>query len=183
MDYDSRKARENNKGGIVRRSLRDYFNHCSRRPFPLVWTVVILLVFFDSGSGEENESARYVGSLACQPCHAAEYERFVTHARMSGSFRSIDRLSKGLTPEEIRGCYRCHTTGYGAPSGFVSMMETPELANISCEVCHGPGSIHIRAEGETAMKRRLTMEDCEGCHISERVQAFRFKPLIYGGAH
>jgi hypothetical protein len=27
------------------------------------------------------------------------------------------------------------------------------------------------------------MKDCESCHISERVNAFRYKPLIHGGAH
>ena len=29
----------------------------------------------------------------------------------------------------------------------------------------------------------FTMKDCEECHISERVNAFRYKPMIHGGAH
>jgi hypothetical protein len=29
----------------------------------------------------------------------------------------------------------------------------------------------------------LSKKDCEACHISERVKAFRYKPLIHGGAH
>jgi hypothetical protein len=29
----------------------------------------------------------------------------------------------------------------------------------------------------------LTMEDCTRCHNSERVEAFNFKPVLFGGAH
>ena len=33
------------------------------------------------------------------------------------------------------------------------------------------------------IKRDLSIEDCETCHNQERVSAFNFKPLLYGGAH
>jgi hypothetical protein len=29
----------------------------------------------------------------------------------------------------------------------------------------------------------MSKKDCEVCHISERVKAFKYKPLIHGGAH
>lgn len=150
----------------------------------LVLVALFLPLFFNSWSGAEQEAAaRYTGSLACQPCHPGEYERYTEYALMSRSYQSIERLRKGLTSEEIKGCYECHTTAYGVPGGFVGIEETPHLASLSCEVCHGPGSVHVASAGQGAMRRGLTMEDCEACHISERVRAFRFKPLIYGGAH
>jgi hypothetical protein len=105
------------------------------------------------------------------------------YAKKSKSYESIERVKKGLTEEEIKGCYFCHTTGYGKPGGFISVEKTPHLKNAGCEVCHGPGGLHIRTNAPSDIKRRLTMEDCEVCHTSERVTAFRYKPLIHGGAH
>ncbi len=125
----------------------------------------------------------YVGSEACKPCHEEEYASFVQHAKKSKSYRSIERLEKGLSEEDLKKCYGCHTTGYGKPGGFTSLEETPELKNAGCEVCHGPGSIHVKTETPESIKKQPTREDCESCHTSERVKAFRYRPLIHGGGH
>ena len=77
----------------------------------------------------------------------------------------------------------CHTTGYGSPGGFVSLKETPHLKDAGCEVCHGPGSVHCKTEDSADINGKLSIADCERCHSAERVAAFKFKPLIYGGAH
>jgi len=132
---------------------------------------------------ETKRTPGYVGSLACNPCHEEEYKSFTTYARKSNSFRSIERVRKGLTEEEVNGCYYCHTTGYGKPGGFVSPEKTPHLKNAGCEVCHGPGEFHIKTRDRRDIKRHLSKEDCEVCHTEERVKAFRYKPLIHGGAH
>jgi hypothetical protein len=132
---------------------------------------------------ETKRTPRYVGPIACKPCHEEEYKSFMTYARKSNSFRSIERVRKGLTEEEVRGCYHCHTTGYGKPGGFVSPEKTPHLRNAGCEVCHGPGEFHVKTQSPQDVKRHLTKEDCEACHTEERVRAFRYKPMIHGGAH
>ncbi len=125
----------------------------------------------------------YVGSEVCQPCHPNEYKSFMEYAKKSRSFHSIERMQKGLSKDEIKQCYSCHTTGYGRPGGFVSPEKTPHLKNAGCEVCHGPGSLHIKTEDSSDIRAKLTMKDCETCHTSERIRAFRFRPLIHGGAH
>ncbi len=162
---------------------RSIFSSTQQVLWCLIPAALILSLFFSTRSAAEPEAPGYTGSRVCQSCHPGEYERYTSYARMSRSYQSIERLRKGLTPEEIEGCYDCHSTAYGVPGGFVGLEETPHLANLSCEVCHGPGSVHVASAGQAAMKRGLTMEDCEVCHISERVRAFRFRPLIYGGAH
>ncbi len=131
----------------------------------------------------QGSTAGYVGSLACKSCHEKQYKAFSTYAKKSTSFQSIVRLRKELTAEEVKGCYSCHTTGYGEPGGFVSEEVTPHLKNAGCEVCHGPGGDHVETQKPQDIKGRLTQEDCEICHTSERVKAFRYKPLIRGGAH
>lgn len=129
------------------------------------------------------EQKTYVGSETCMQCHEAEYENFTRYAKKAASYGSIAKMEKGLTKAEIKGCYACHTTGYGQPGGFVSTQETPHLKNAGCEVCHGPGSLHVETEDSDNIKADLDMKDCLVCHNSARIDSFKFKPMLHGGAH
>jgi hypothetical protein len=125
----------------------------------------------------------YVGSAACQPCHELEFSNYAKYSRKSHSYRSVQRMQKGLSAEELKECYACHTTGYGKPGGFVSIERTPELRDAGCEVCHGPGKEHAETQDPRLIQRRVTLETCQSCHIEERIQTFRYRPLLHGGAH
>lgn len=127
--------------------------------------------------------AVYVGSLSCKPCHEKEYASFTAYAKKNNSYRSIERLQKGLNEQDLRKCYSCHTTGYGKPGGFISVEKTPLLKNAGCEVCHGPGSLHIENSKPESIIAHPTMQICAQCHTSEMIQAFKFRPLIHGGGH
>jgi len=144
---------------------------------------VFILHLAYSSAQEKKSFPRYLGSETCKQCHEKEHASFMRYAKKSKSYESIERVKKGLTAEEIKGCYACHTTGYGKPGGFVSEEKTPHLKNAGCEVCHGPGEFHVKTMNKKYIKRRLSVEDCEVCHIEERVKAFRYKPMIHGGAH
>lgn len=144
---------------------------------------IVLAIYSPAGHAADQETIRYVGSEACRDCHENEYLYFMTYARKSTSFRSIERLKKELSEQEIKGCYACHTTGYGKAGGFESPEKTPHLRNAGCEVCHGPGEHHVKTQDAKHIKGSLTASDCEVCHTSERINAFRYKPLIHGGAH
>ncbi len=130
-----------------------------------------------------NPDREYVGSETCQGCHEDQYASFAAYSKKSHSFNSVVKMEKGLTESELKECYACHTTGYGRPGGFESKDKTPQLKNAGCEVCHGPGSLHAESKDPQDIKGRLTVADCETCHNAERVGAFRYKPLIFGGAH
>jgi hypothetical protein len=162
-------------------------NSIAETAVPWVFAMSILLLFalFHAGidASELRKQPAYVGVMACRDCHEKEYENFVTYAKKSTSFQSIERVKKELTLQEIEGCYYCHTTGFGKPGGFVNEKETPHLKDAGCEVCHGPGENHVKTKRPDDIKGHLTAKDCEACHISERVKAFRYKPLIRGGAH
>src|SRR4030042_5696348 len=103
----------------------------------VIITLFVSVINLPLGLGETNppsppfskggNKGGYVGSDACKDCHEKEYNSFMTYAKKSKSFESIERVRKGLTEEEIKGCYFCHTTGYGKPGGFVSPEKTPHL--------------------------------------------------------
>ncbi len=126
---------------------------------------------------------RYVGIEACKDCHEAEYIRHQEFAKKAHSFDSIKKMQRRLTAAEFNKCLECHTTGYGKPGGFRSERETPNLRNAGCEACHGPGSLHVRTGSARDIKGKLTEADCRICHNADRIQAFKYTPLIFGGGH
>jgi len=141
-----------------------------------------LLCMIPSFADEESIKS-YVGSEACGECHEDQFDTFQAFARKAKSFESVRIMQKGLTDAEKKECYTCHTTGYGARGGFISETETPHLKNAGCEVCHGPGSAHVESEDPEDIIALLSLETCISCHNSERIDAFKFKPLLFGGAH
>jgi hypothetical protein len=156
-----------------------------------VLPVLLLLghLFFGSSDFLKPTEARagaekmYVGSEQCMECHEDQYRSYKNNSKKAHSSRSIKVMSKGLTASEINGCYECHATGFGKPGGFRSEAETPHLMDAGCEVCHGPGSLHAETGDPRDIKGKLAAKDCTACHNSERIQSFRFKPMIYGGGH
>ena len=144
---------------------------------------ILLFLYLVPGFADEEPLKTYVGSETCGECHESEFESFMANAKKAKSYKSIQIMQKGLTDTEKKECYTCHTTGYGANGGFVSEKDTPHLKNAGCEVCHGPGSLHIESEDSEDIISTLTIETCNICHSAERVEAFKFKPLLFGGAH
>jgi len=81
---------------------------------------------------------QYVGNSKCRLCHR---EFFLGRKEDHHDF-AMDTLKTGAHQDNA-SCLTCHATGFGVPSGFVNMTETPRLANVQCEGCHGPGNVHI----------------------------------------
>ena len=129
------------------------------------------------------EDLTYVGSESCQECHEDQYESYNAHSKKAHSYESVKVMRKGLTEAEYLECLQCHATGFGKPGGFTSPAETPHLQNLGCESCHGPGSDHVESSDPEDIVGELSPADCERCHNPERVANFKFKPLLFGGAH
>lgn len=152
----------------------------------LCWSFFFLTPFsllMRAGVALCGNQTKFVGSESCKECHESEYNSFKQFNKKAHSFKSVAALKKGLTEEELNKCYECHTTGYGKEGGFSSEQKTPGLKDAGCEVCHGPGSVHAETGDPKDIKGKLTAKDCESCHNSERINAFKYKPLVYGGAH
>jgi len=160
--------------------MKTFFNHLSAG---VLLFFLILGGFWNICVASDQDEATYTGTEACKDCHEVEYDNFKAYAKKAKSYESIKKMQKGLTPSEIKECYSCHTTGYGRPGGFVSIDKIPQLQDAGCEVCHGPGSLHIESEDPDDIIAEIEAQSCIVCHNSSRVEAFNFKPMLYGGAH
>ena len=90
---------------------------------------------------------KYVGKNTCAACHYSKYRTW-KHEKHAKGFDILPKKYR-TDPE----CLVCHTTGFGEPTGYKDA-STPQLAGITCETCHGPGSEHVKL----AQKLFLTAE-------------------------
>ena len=132
----------------------------------------------------------YVGSKRCESCHKESYDVW-KKSRHAMAWKSLEEATPPRTfdPE----CIACHVVGWSAEhrlpfqSGFLSMMETPQLKDVGCESCHGPGSLHMNAEigSDTKLQARyrkaLHLEAreskaiCIQCHDLDNSPNFNFE--------
>jgi hypothetical protein len=113
-------------------------------------------------------SPSFATSARCAPCHAAAFEVW----QKSRHAHAIEILKKEKK-EFDSSCVGCHVTGNGRPGGFVNLNQTPQLANVQCEACHGSGIRHLDRPAEAKMAR-LTAEACLTCHTKSNSPEFEF---------
>lgn len=133
----------------------------------------------------------FVGSEKCASCHEKSYAIW----KKSGHAKAWATLVKAEPPRNFDPeCIACHVVGWDAgryfpyESGFLSEAKTPELVNVGCESCHGPGGSHVAAEmgSDSALQKKLqkamvlTKEDaekrqCMTCHDLDNSPDFDFK--------
>lgn len=126
---------------------------------------------------------RYVGNTKCRLCH----RNFFIGRKQDPHDYAMEAIVKSGNEANAR-CLRCHTTGHGVDSGFVSMESTPRLANVQCEGCHGPGNVHIKMikekrhgggflAGSDRPERLVKM--CTGCHTERWNRSYHDLPAAY----
>jgi hypothetical protein len=119
--------------------------------------------------------AHYVGDQACVSCHkpAARFWRKTVHAQ---AWKTLVEVGK----EAHDDCVSCHVTGYGEVGG-TSLGHTRGLQDIQCEVCHGPGSIHVEKKGkETPFAGRVQTPEsvCVRCHNEKHSDTFQYEAYL-----
>lgn len=104
---------------------------------------------------------KYAGSAVCLECHESIHTT-VMDTRHTKAFETLQNAHQSTNPS----CLPCHTVGYGLPTGFVNFTQTPGLAGVQCESCHGPASEHAANENDPVVRPRveLASQVCGGCH-------------------
>ena len=138
-----------------------------------------------------------MGTDACKNCHEESYRVWKKSAH-SRAFATLKTASppRNFDPE----CISCHVVGWHPTrffpykSGYLSEQQTPNLTNVGCEDCHGPGQKHVWAEKQGTPAQQLaarktvaiTKEDasdpnsqtnkqnCWSCHDLDNSPEFKF---------
>jgi 2',3'-cyclic-nucleotide 2'-phosphodiesterase (5'-nucleotidase family) len=125
----------------------------------------------------------YVGTQNCKGCHEEAYA-FWQKSIHADPVRARQRATQPdhpnrqgvtgharawLTLEEKgatgnRDCVGCHAVGFEKPGGFCKLADAPTWGNVSCENCHGPGSIHADSEERKDILGQVPEATCRGCH-------------------
>jgi hypothetical protein len=123
---------------------------------------------------------QYVGSKSCKLCHDYEYGKWLTSppvvipgektatqkGRHANAMLSLVDVNSDYDPE----CVVCHVIGMDYETGFITSAQTPQLEDVGCENCHGPGSEHVRSLG--AIQTAGPKSTCADCHTSEQSADF-----------
>jgi len=145
---------------------------------------------YDRASGEANVKAAaslavarpapgaagYSGGDACTDCHvdAAEFWKKTIHAQ---AWQTLVDRGQQFDYE----CIGCHVTGFDKPGGS-NLGHTDKLRDVQCEVCHGPGSIHVAKGGDekpAAIKRGPAEDLCASqCHTHEHSDTFQLEAYL-----
>ena len=131
----------------------------------------ISLLFFSLGAQAET-LGDFAGVKACIKCH----ENIVKGWQLTPHGRAFEDLKEqGEEKQSIPGCVKCHVVGFDEDGGFVDMNLTPELKDVQCECCHGPGQKHVKSEGDTAFIIGAPGESsCRVCHTEGQDKNFDF---------
>ncbi len=155
--------------------------------------VALALLLLPVQAVESQEEHAFVGVQGCKKCHLKEWKSW-QETKMAEAFESlkpgVDVEAKeklGFDPQKDYSadaeCVGCHVTGWEQPGGFTSTEETPDLAGVGCEDCHGAGGTYIQ-DGYMTLKNKeykrselvavglvekVGVEQCMRCHDPEKV--------------
>ncbi|MCI0722661.1 MAG: hypothetical protein L0338_27360 [Acidobacteria bacterium] len=119
-------------------------------------------------AASDASASLFATASRCAPCHTAAFDAW----QKSQHAHAIEIL-KREKKEFDSACVGCHVTGNGRPGGFVNLNQTPQLANVQCEACHGSGTQHLEKPTEAGMAK-LAADSCLACHTKSNSPEFEF---------
>ena len=117
----------------------------------------------------------YVGMEECSMCHQAQVDFWKTTVHAKAWPTLVD-----LGKDKSLDCVYCHVTGWEQPGGS-NLAFNESLRDVQCETCHGPGSLHVAANGKEKVKsvrREPQVDICMRCHQPEHSDTFDFEPYL-----
>ncbi|MBV51146.1 MAG: hypothetical protein CMH77_01370 [Nitrospinae bacterium] len=121
----------------------------------------------DARKDQHGKEKVYASEQMCLTCHLGKHDVW-SKSRHGHAYETINRVNKAFDPE----CLKCHVTGFDRAGGFISEVDTPDLKNVQCEVCHGPGLEH--AEDPQPGFGSNAQQACKLCHVKNHSPNFNF---------
>lgn len=146
------------------------------------------------------KAASYVGEAKCKMCHIKQHKGWTetAHSRAwaaltKGDPKKIADMAAALKVEikgsadKTDGCVTCHVTGFQLAGGYplADAAKAAAVSNVTCESCHGPGSLHISAPMAEKKKfiAKATENMCKQCHTAVASPKFVFAEYVKRGVH
>ena len=118
------------------------------------------------------QSAKYIGANGCKMCHNKP-EKGGQHAQWlktshSKAYSKLDEAGK-----KNADCLKCHSTAGSVDKSLIATIKVDE--GVSCESCHGPGSMYktaaIMKNREQSLAKGMidpTEATCKACHTGKK---------------
>lgn len=119
------------------------------------------------------EAPGIVGSKVCVACHV-EAERVWRTTKHAGAYAALETQGKQLHLD----CVSCHVTGWQKPDGVCRIDKLEGRAEVSCESCHGPGSVHATMPIKGTITRGVDAKVCTTCHDRENSPTFDYDTYV-----
>lgn len=132
---------------------------------------------------------KYIGAAKCKMCHnkpdkGEQYNKWAAgpHAKAMESLKGADATN----PK----CTKCHSTAASIDASLNGGIKVDE--GVSCESCHGPGSMYksatIMKNQELALTKGMKLPEekvCKQCHNEEspNYKGFNYKEYVAKIAH
>jgi len=146
------------------------------------------------------KAAEYVGVNKCKMCHIKQHKAWAEtpHAKAWAGLKGADAKKAGEVaaalkvelkgaPTATDGCVSCHVTGFQLAGGYpqADEVKSATVANVTCEGCHGPGSLHVSAPMAEKKKfiAKATENMCKQCHVPAVSPDFVFAEYAKRGVH
>ncbi|HET6373605.1 MAG TPA: multiheme c-type cytochrome [Candidatus Polarisedimenticolia bacterium] len=113
------------------------------------------------------EGRPFLSVRVCASCHMKEHQTWYESAH-SRAFQTLVTANQDYNPE----CVKCHVTGFAEEEGFTNIRQTPDLANVQCEACHGNATEHLKDLQKPFGK--VPPRLCFTCHTKENSPEFVF---------
>jgi hypothetical protein len=139
---------------------------------------------------QRETNGNFVGSAKCKDCHEESYKVW-KKSRHAKAYETLAKLDppRNFDPE----CISCHVIGWHPTSyfpyqgGYESFEKTPQLIDVGCDSCHGPGEAHVLAEmgADVALQKKMQQavvitkaesekQQCSTCHDLDNSPDFDF---------
>jgi len=110
----------------------------------------------------------FAGNNACISCHQEEGKVW-KNSRHADALATLEKENHDRDPD----CVSCHVVGSEFTTGFMSRKETPQLTDVGCESCHGPGAKHAMTPKVVKMPK-VGADSCMKCHNLNHSPTFNF---------
>lgn len=153
-----------------------------------ILTLCALAAVMLAGAAVAQDKATYVGSAKCKMCHNkadAQIHTTWSATKHAKAMESLVKADDKVTAEwaaklkiEAKGpaakaeaCLKCH-----AVPGFTGA-EVDPFTGVGCEMCHGAGSLHVKAPMAEKAKFMQPLPDeakCKTCHTAAASPKFDY---------